>query len=189
MQSWIPLSLDPLPVSVVVGVSSQAATMLWSTGKGLAATQISFWVGCTTTTRGEVDDTVQDDANFSGFCDGCARSGCVPGVQGPQHRLWGVQQQPSDVCGRLHEGLSCVHDMWPARASLASNRDKGGRFLACARLMAQNALHDALEASHMYHIFENKGRAGTWTWMDWTTWLNCRGRPVACVTFAETRVW
>ena len=28
----------------------------------------------------------------------------------------------------------------------------------------------------MYHIFENKGRAGTWTWMDWTTWLNCRGQ-------------
>ena len=69
------------------------------------------------------------------------------GVQGPRHRLWGVQQQQSDVRRRLHEGLSCVHDMWPARASLASNRDKGGRFHA--RLLAQNALHDALEASHM----------------------------------------
>ena len=52
-----------------------------------------------------------------------------------------------------------------------------------------------------HHICENKGRAGTWTWMDWTTWLNCMhvhagarrasrlAGPVACVSFAETRVW
>ena len=86
------------------------------------------------------------------------------------------------TCGRLVHHLRAtgirvgdfMHGFWPRMLSMMLSR---------------------------HHICENEGRAGTWTWMDWTTWLNCmhvhagarrasrHAGPVACVSFAETRVW